>query len=257
MLHIDELLAIEAGRAETEKAVISGLTVILRTEEGEVATEVVRPAVPTLRMPLLRRLIHLRLSARQFSSGVEDIEIFSARTQPSRGQEELFSLRGRDLRAGARAFAAIRARFGNESVTCARLSDSHLPERSFQWVPVQRPVLPAPPRERVAPHHPSAVRRILFTPRRMKPIPQAPGEGMEPFVASGLLVGHRGHGCSFPPPLLFSRLACRDSLVLCRQAHGHHLGPGRGRLRQVSECTPLSGARPISPSWREQVILRS
>ncbi|MGA2766237.1 MAG: DNA polymerase Y family protein [Spirochaetia bacterium] len=185
MPHIDELLAIEAGRAETEKAVISGLTVILRTEEGEVATEVVRPAVPTLRTPLLRRLIHLRLSARQFSSGVEDIEILSARTQPSRGQEELFSLRGRDLRAGARAFAAIRARFGNDSVTCARLSDSYLPERSFQWVPVQRPVLPAPPRERVATHHPSAVRRILFTPRRMKPIPQVPGEGAEPFVASG------------------------------------------------------------------------
>ena len=84
MPHIDELLAIEAGRAEEERSVISGLTLILRTEDGEITTDDIRPAVPTLQTSLLRRLIHLRLSARQFTSGVEDIEIRSARTRPSR-----------------------------------------------------------------------------------------------------------------------------------------------------------------------------
>ncbi len=185
MPHIDELLAIEAERAEAGRSVISGLTLILRTEDGEVTTDLIRPAVPTVRTALFRRLIHLRLSARQFSSGVEDIEIRSARTQPSRAQEELFRVRGRDLRAGARAFAAIRARFGNDSVTCAQLSDSWLPERSFRWVPLQRPMLPAPPSAHKATGRPTAVRRILFTPRQARLGSRELGEEGGPFALSG------------------------------------------------------------------------
>src|SRR5208282_4168358 len=140
----------------------------LRTEEGVLTAEVIRPAAPTLRLPVLRRLVHLRLSALQFSSGVVDIEITSARSRPSRRQEELFGSRGRDLQAGARAFAALRARFGNESVTCAQLSDSHIPEKSFRWVAITKPALPvAGGRSAVvhlapghlAPEHPAAVRR--------------------------------------------------------------------------------------------------
>ncbi len=189
MPHIDELLTIEAGRVEKERAVISGLTLILRTEEGEISTDVIRPAVPTLRTHLLRRLIQLRLSARQISSGVEDIELRSDRAVPSRGQEELFTVRARDLRAGAHAFAAIRARFGNDAVSCAQLTDSHLPESSFRWVPLQRPALPAPGREMSAPEHvasdcPTAVRRILFAPRQAKGL-HGPGDMAEPFIVSG------------------------------------------------------------------------
>ena len=168
MQHVDELLAIEVRDAEAQKSVISVLTLVLRTEEGEVTTDVIRPASPTLKTPLLRRLVQLRLSARQLSSGVADIEIQSERTRPSQRQEELFVAKGRDLQAGGRAFAAIRARFGNESVTCARIRDSHLPERSFTWVPLARPVLPAHP-EAGSPEHPTAVRRISFRPERIPP----------------------------------------------------------------------------------------
>jgi protein ImuB len=142
MPHLEELLAVEVARAERDRSVISGLAVTLRTEDGDLTTDLVRPAVPTLDMLPLLRLVHLRMSARQFTSGVEDIEIRSARTQPSRAQEELFEVRGRDLKAGARAFAAIRARFGDESVAMAELADSWLPERSFKWVPVDTPALP-------------------------------------------------------------------------------------------------------------------
>ena len=84
-----------------------------------------------------------------------------------------------------------------------------------------------------------------------------PGDGAEPFVVSGSWWGAEGEGCSFPPPLLLPGLHRRHSLALCRQAHGHLLGPGRGRLRQVSACTPRSGARPTSPSWRAPAIPRS
>jgi|GEM_PF-1728597 len=203
MPHIDELLAIEAGRVEKERAVISGLTLILRTEDGEVSTDLIRPAVPTLKTRLLRRLILLRLSARQFSSGVEDIELRSDRTIPSRGQEELFTVRARDLHAGALAFAAIRARFGNDSVCCAQLSDSHVPESSFRWVPLKRPVLPAPCQETTAAgyptaehptaEYPAAVRRILFAPRQTTR--HGTGVRRTPRISTGL---HQPRGAAEP-----------------------------------------------------------
>ncbi|HTP60000.1 MAG TPA: hypothetical protein VMM82_13845, partial [Spirochaetia bacterium] len=207
MPHIDELLAIEAGRVEKKRAVISELTLVLRTEDGEISTDIIRPAVPTLRTHLLQRLILLRLSSRQLSSGVEDIELRSACTTPSRGQEELFAVRARDLRAGGLAFAALRARFGNDAVCFAELSDSHLPERSFRWVTLQRPVLPAPSRDtgedrcedtredgrkdtredgrvRSRAENPTAVRRIFFTPRQLEgSLKQVRLAG--PFVVSG------------------------------------------------------------------------
>jgi protein ImuB len=197
MPHIDELLALEAGRVEQERSVISGLTLVLRTEEGETTTDIIRPAVPTLETPLLRRLIQLRLSARQFASGVEDIEICAAKTQPSRRQEELFTVRGRDLQAGARAFSAIRARFGNESVTHARVTDSHLPERSFRWEPLNRPILPAPRQETGAAERPTVVRRVRFTPAQTRMASRKLSGLAEPFVVSGSWWGTGGRDAPF------------------------------------------------------------
>jgi len=144
--YIEELVILEAERAERNHEVISTLTLLLRKENGEVATDVIHPAVPTLRVPVLRRLILLRLSSRTFSSGVDHIEVRSTRTHPSHAQGELFETRGRDLDEGARALARIRARFGNHSVVSALLFDSHVPERSFQWKPSAQPRLPAPPK---------------------------------------------------------------------------------------------------------------
>jgi len=208
MPHIDELLAIEAGRVQKEMAVISGLTLILRTEDGEISTDLIRPAVPTLKVNLLRRLILLRLSGRQFSSGVEDIELRSDRTIPSRGQEELFTVRARDLQAGALAFAAIRARFGNDSVSSAQLMDSHLPESSFRWVPLPRPVLPAPRQETPpavypAGEYPAAVRRILFAPVQTAGF-QEPCHTADPFVVSGSWWGAEENDAPFLRHYYFS-----------------------------------------------------
>jgi protein ImuB len=201
--HLDELLALETQRAEAERAVISGLALILRTEDGEITTDLIRPAVPTNRTQVFSRLVELRLSARQFSSRVEDVEISSARTRPSQVQGELFAARRRDLEAGARAFAAIRARFGNEAVTRACLSDSHLPERSFRWVPVERPVLPA---QRVkapdvdhapAAPDPAAVRRIFLRPRQIPVGQMAAGRTVGPFTVSGSWWGAPGEDAPY------------------------------------------------------------
>ncbi|HTZ52066.1 MAG TPA: hypothetical protein VMF68_10425, partial [Spirochaetia bacterium] len=139
--HIEELVSAEAERAEAQRSVISALVLSLRTEDGEASTDLIRPAAPTRSTSVLMRLIRLRLSERRFASGVERIEVRCAHARPSRAQEELFTSRGRDLASGARAFALVRARFGESSVSCARLRSSHLPEDSFQWVPMERPVL--------------------------------------------------------------------------------------------------------------------
>ena len=192
--HIDELLSLEAKRVEAVRSVISGLSLILRTEDGALTTDLIRPAIPTLDVPLLARLIALRLSARQFTSGVEDIEILSERTRPSRTQEELFDSRGRDLQAGARAIAALRARFGDNSVTCAKLCDSWLPEQSWSWVPLTGLALPSP---RAVPAPPSAVRRILHTPRQVKEVRSGIRSGMGRFVLSGRWWGTGNGDASF------------------------------------------------------------
>jgi protein ImuB len=158
---VDDLLSQEVARAAAEGAVISELTLLMRTEEGDLTEEVIRPAIPTLEQALLRRLVQFRLSSRQLTSGVADIELRSLRARPSHRQEELFVARKRDLEAGARAFAAIKARFGNQSVTRAELVDAHHPEKSYRWTPMDRPVLPSP--------RPAggtvAIRRIFETPR--------------------------------------------------------------------------------------------
>ncbi len=190
MPHIEELVASEVARADKERTVIAELTLTLRMEEGELATEVIRPATPTLTTSILRRLIHLRLSRLSFSSGIGDIEIRSARVRPSHRQEDLFDLRRRDLDSGARAFALICARFGNNSVTSARLCDSYLPERSFTWVPLQRPQAPSGSREIEGPAR--AVRRILCAPMQMPPGRPTLGAMAGPFVVSGEWWGDEG-----------------------------------------------------------------
>jgi hypothetical protein len=193
--HVEELLVREAKRAEAEQMVIHGITLILHMEDGELATDVIRPATPTLAVPLLRRLILLRLSARQFSSGVERIAIYSEKVQPSRSQKELFATRGRDLMAGAQVFAEVRARFGNESVTYACLGDSYLPEKSFRLISQKQPVLPA--RQRAATKQPMAVRRILLKPKQVPCDSQEKTEISEPFIVSGSWWGKEGAEAPF------------------------------------------------------------
>jgi protein ImuB len=203
MDQIDELLAIERARAEAAASVILSLTLTLRSEDGTTTTDVIRPAVPTLQTALLSRLIRLRLSSRQLSSGVEDIEIRSTRTQPSRRQEWLFAAKGRDLAAGARAFAALRARFGNDAVVQARLCDSHLPERSFTWIPLEQPVHPRahsgnPPTDSSA-----LVRRILLRPRPAS-VPRE-RDASRRFLASGSWWEEDGQDGPFVREYFFQR----------------------------------------------------
>jgi nucleotidyltransferase/DNA polymerase involved in DNA repair len=183
--HIEELVTVEVGRSERNHEVISELTLILRTEDGEITTDAIRPAIPTLRVPVLRRLIRLRLSARTFSSGIDHIEVRSARTRPSQAQQELFKTEWRNLEEGAQAIARIRARFGNISVVYALLCNSHLPEKSFLWMPLKQPLLPAL-REEKAGTVAKLVRRFLPQPVQARCLSGVVCSIAGPLVVSGL-----------------------------------------------------------------------
>jgi protein ImuB len=77
--------------------------------------------------------------------------------------------RKRDHDAAARAMDRLRAMFGPESVTRAKLRPAHLPEASFTWEPIQRIDFPSPP---APPAVPPLCRRVLERPVPLPPRPR-------------------------------------------------------------------------------------
>jgi protein ImuB len=82
-------------------------------------------------------------------------------------QGGLFSvMAARDLEAGARAVALLKARFGNDAVVRARLKDSHILEEQFAWDPIDSLGQGCVPQPDGSVRRRTAVRRILLTPER-------------------------------------------------------------------------------------------
>jgi protein ImuB len=75
----------------------------------------------------------------------------------------------RDLEAGARAIARLRATFGPEAVSRARLREAYLPEAAFRFEPTRELQRPQP-RPRPASEQP-LVRRVYKTPITLPPLP--------------------------------------------------------------------------------------
>ena len=86
----------------------------------------------------------------------------------TRTQLDLFAAsRRRDLDAGARALARLRAEFGESAVAHARLREGHLPEAGFTWEPIERLRAPQARRVRVR----TLVRRMHAPPLSLPPLP--------------------------------------------------------------------------------------
>lgn len=136
-----------------------------------VRAEAVRPAAPTLDATQVLELVHLKLESTRLHAGLVALSIELRGTPATLEQLQLFAERPRrDLDAASRAFARIRAEFGPEAVVRPRLRDAHLPEASFEWVPVERARLPqVEPRPPGAPPPAFLVRRILSKPRPLPP----------------------------------------------------------------------------------------
>ena len=135
--------------------------------------ESIQPAAPTLVPKVLLELIRLRLQAvRKLPDGVMEIVLVARETPAVEKQHELFAVKKRrDLDAGARALARVKAALGDDAVVRAEPRDAHLPEARFAWAPLSE--LPeAKPR---LVDEPRLIRRLYTT-----PVPLPPRERHEP-----------------------------------------------------------------------------
>lgn len=127
-----------------------------------------RAAAPTLDEAVLLDLVRLRLQRLSLPRGVLEIEIEVEAGAADREQLRLFAgAARRDLRAGERALARLRAELGADSVMHAVLREGHLPEATFTWQPLVQ-LSPAAPRVvRVRP----LVRRLYTSAVALPPRP--------------------------------------------------------------------------------------
>jgi len=117
----------------------------LRLELDHAPVEDVRiaPAQPTLDEALLVDLVRLRLESLRLPAAIATARIELEGVRVSAAQLALFQTRARrDLVAGGRALARVRAAFGEAAVTRPVLRAAHLPEARFGWEPIQTVRLP-------------------------------------------------------------------------------------------------------------------
>ncbi len=158
------LLAELAARGES----VVALVLLLRREKTTPQEIRLESAAPTRDALRLLELIRLRLERHDLGAAVTELVLTLESLLPRPEQLELLALaHARDLEAGARALARLKAAFGDAAVTRARLRSAHLPEASFAWEETSRLVLPQMPATPTA--APPLVRRLLATPKRLAP----------------------------------------------------------------------------------------
>jgi len=136
------------------------LRLILVLESRELVSEVLRPAEPTTNYGLILKLLSLRLDQCVLPTPVTELRLAFEAVGIPPVTGDLFDIAPpRALGRGAEALALIRAQWGNASVVKAVLVDSHIPDQSFRWEPVETLVPPMPPLARGAD---TAVRRIRW-----------------------------------------------------------------------------------------------
>lgn len=141
-LHDGLLHALPALAARGEA--LAALCVVLQLEHAPARHERLATAAPTLDPDQVLELVRLRLARHALAGPVERFAAELEGVAVERRQLELLAVAPRrDLAAGARALARLKAAFGDAAVTRARLIAAHLPEHGFAWEPVAALRLPA------------------------------------------------------------------------------------------------------------------
>jgi len=171
------------ARGETIRA----LDVSLHLERAPMHQEQIEPASPTLDLMLLLELIRLRLGELSLPGAVEEVELLAKTVSAHAEQVALPGHQARrDMRAAHRALDRVRAAYGEQSVTKARLHEAHLPEASFRWEPIQHAQLGE---QAQAPPVSSMVRRVYARPKPLRPrVPKEPEAG--PSLAKNHAIEH-------------------------------------------------------------------
>ncbi len=155
----------------------------LVVDRAPAQNDVFTPAEPTLDATVLLNLLKLRLERVDFGGGIKDIALRVDSTRATREQLELFAAQSaRDFKAAERAFARLRAAYGDDVVVSAVPRPGHLPEASFTWEPMRKLTVAAPTEVAEAP----LIRRKFEQPPRL---PNRPGR--EP---DGWLIRGHAHG---------------------------------------------------------------
>lgn len=104
----------------------------------ESCVERLTPAQPTVDAQQLLPLLLLRLNKMSLRGGVVELALDAVSAPATTDQLSLFyDATRRDRRAARRAFARLRAEFGDETVVYAQLRPAHLPEATFSWTPLR------------------------------------------------------------------------------------------------------------------------
>jgi protein ImuB len=169
---LDALLAELAGRSEA----LTALELHLRLDNGQQRQERLCPAAATLDGVQILGLVRLRLETLRLPSGVMELGLSAQATRASAEQIRLFARQSRrDPDAAQRAFARLRAEFGEDVVVRARLQDAHLPGARYGWERLT--ALPdRPPQPRLGIERP-LVRRIHEKPIALPPRPRQEPDG--------------------------------------------------------------------------------
>jgi len=142
-------------------ALLVTVTLRLVLDNKDHLIEHLKAAKPTLDARQILQLIDLRLNQLELRSGVVDLALEATSVSARHRQGNLFEERPpRDFEAINRAFARLRAEFGDHAVMHARLREGHLPEARYEWRPLERIDAPAPRRVKLQP----LVRRIYPRP---------------------------------------------------------------------------------------------
>jgi len=181
---IEEVIGPMLGEIAAKGRALAELQIAFRFARLGDHLESIQPAAPTLVPGILLELIRLRLQAvRKLPDGVMEIALVARETTAVEKQRELFAVKKRrDLAAGSRALARVKAALGDEAVVRAEPRDAHLPEDRFAWTP-----LTALPEAKPRPvDEPRLVRRLYTT-----PVPLPPRERHEPdgWLLRGLAQG--------------------------------------------------------------------
>lgn len=161
---LDRLL----GRLADRSMAMSALHLRLKLDHQAPHEQRLEPAAPTLDARQVLDLLRLRIDSLSLPAGVEEfeLELEGRRTDPS--QIALFRAQvRRDLDAGNRALAQLRAALGPEAVTRAQLRPAHLPEARFSWVPTAQLQFPLTGNMQIEGEQPPRIRRLLHRPEKL------------------------------------------------------------------------------------------
>ena len=174
---LDSLLAELSSHGEALREVILRLAL---DHAGE-RTERIRPAAPTLDAVQILGLLRLRLESLRLSAGITEVTLTAETSKATREQLLLFVEKPkRDRDAAARAFARLRALFGDDAVVRAEPVGAHLPGARFKWTPLEKLGASRPkPRAGARP----LVRRIFSKPL---PLPSRPRSEPDGWLLRGL-----------------------------------------------------------------------